>query len=661
LPVQPTYPGVYIQEVSSGIRTISGVSTSVTAFVGYTARGLDNQATRLFSFSDYQRNFGGLASDSELSYSVQQFFNNGGADAYVVRVPKSDGAAATITLLDSAGGAGKQALKLTALSKGAWANGVVADVDYANTGTDAKAFNLTITDTGTGNVETFAAVTLDNTLANYVVAVVNDPDSGSGIVRASVPDATAARPVQTGVVGGDITLTDLKSDKDYSLKFTSDLPVSGATLLVNAVTVTVIAAGDTIPGSVSGICRLVERKTNLAIQAVLPGAAISCVPSASGKGIRILANFSIALFPDAQDAKLTLADGANTILTALQLTNASANVAHYRLGKGRALLAQAAGTAGADGTHLPGTANLIGDPASFTGIYALDKVDLFNLLCIPDATRAQPGNPGAIDSSVDPNSIYGAAMTYCKSRRAFLLLDPPPSVNSPDTAVDWKTSGLTVHDSYGAAYFPRLRLGDPLNNYQLRTFAPSGVMAGLYARTDSTRGIWKAPAGVDATLTGVQGLVYSLTDAENGPLNTLGLNACRSFPVYGSVSWGARTLTGSDAEASEWKYVPVRRLALYIEESLFRGTQWVVFEPNDEPLWAEIRLNIGAFMQNLFRQGAFQGSTPKDAYLVKCDRETTTQDDINRGVVNILVGFASLKPAEFVFISIQQIAAQSAA
>jgi phage tail sheath protein FI len=170
--------------------------------------------------------------------------------------------------------------------------------------------------------------------------------------------------------------------------------------------------------------------------------------------------------------------------------------------------------------------------------------------------------------------------------------------------------------------------------------------------------VWKAPAGTEATLRNAQRLEYRLSDAENGVLNPLGINCLRTFDVYGNVSWGARTLDGSDQQASEWKYVPVRRLALYLEESLFRGTKWVVFEPNDEPLWAQIRLNVGAFMHNLFRQGAFQGATPREAYLVKCDKETTTQTDINNGVVNILVGFAPLKPAEFVIIQIQQLAGQ---
>jgi len=215
-----------------------------------------------------------------------------------------------------------------------------------------------------------------------------------------------------------------------------------------------------------------------------------------------------------------------------------------------------------------------------------------------------------------------------------------------------------VHETNGAAYFPRLRLPDPMNDFQLRTFAPCGVVAGLLSRVDASRGVWKAPAGTEATLVGVQEMVYKLTDAENGALNPLGLNCFRTFPIFGSVSWGARTLVGADAEASEWKYVPVRRLALFLEESLYRGTKWVVFEPNDEPLWAQIRLNVGAFMNDLFRQGAFQGRTPREAYLVKCDKETTTQSDINRGVVNILVGFAPLKPAEFVLIKITQLAGQ---
>jgi phage tail sheath protein FI len=201
-------------------------------------------------------------------------------------------------------------------------------------------------------------------------------------------------------------------------------------------------------------------------------------------------------------------------------------------------------------------------------------------------------------------------------------------------------------------------MADPLKENRLEEFVPCGVVAGIYARIDAQRGIWKAPAGTDTAMAGVQELKIRLTDGENGELNPLGINCLRNFPVVNNIVWGARTLAGADRMASEWKYIPVRRLALYIEESLYRGTQWVVFEPNDEPLWSQIRLNIGSFMSGLYRQGAFQGRTPREAYFVKCDKETTTQADINQGIVNILVGFAPLKPAEFVIIKIQQMAGE---
>jgi phage tail sheath protein FI len=154
---------------------------------------------------------------------------------------------------------------------------------------------------------------------------------------------------------------------------------------------------------------------------------------------------------------------------------------------------------------------------------------------------------------------------------------------------------------------------------------------------------------------GAPKLSVDLSDQENGLLNPQGVNALRVKPGPSRVVWGARTRAGDDDLASPWKYIPVRRLANFIEESLYRGIQWVVFEPNDEPLWAAIRLNVGAFMHTLFRQGAFQGATPRDAYFVKCDEHTTTQNDIDRGVVNIIVGFRPLKPAEFVVLKLQQI------
>jgi len=243
-----------------------------------------------------------------------------------------------------------------------------------------------------------------------------------------------------------------------------------------------------------------------------------------------------------------------------------------------------------------------------------------------------------------------------------LVVDAPVAwENIQDAVTGIGGFALSGEPSKNAAlYFPYLRITDPDPAQRGRKIdlPAAGAIAGVYARTDVQRGVWKAPAGIDASLNGIPELSLPMTDLENGRLNPLGVNCLRSFPIIGRVVWGARTLRGADALADDWKYLPVRRLALFIEESLYRGTKWVVFEPNDEPLWAQIRLNVGAFMQNLFRQGAFQGSSAREAYFVKCDKDTTTQNHINLGIVNIHVGFAPLKPAEFVIIKIQQMAGQ---
>ncbi|HZJ67395.1 MAG TPA: phage tail sheath subtilisin-like domain-containing protein [Kofleriaceae bacterium] len=289
------------------------------------------------------------------------------------------------------------------------------------------------------------------------------------------------------------------------------------------------------------------------------------------------------------------------------------------------------------------------------GLFALEQVDLFNLLCIP------PYHAPIDAIDVDPNLIATAA-AYCERRRAMLLVDSPKNWTKVATATqeftDPNNDTIGTRSANSALFFPRLKYPNPLRNNQLEVYSAIGAVAGIFARTDGARGVWKAPAGLEATLNGVPQLSVSLTDPENGQLNPLGINCLRAFSVGGRVVWGARTLRGADQLADDYKYIPVRRTALFIEESVFRGLKFAVFEPNDEPLWAQIRLNVGAFMHDLFRQGAFQGSSPRDAYFVKCDKETTTQTDINLGIVNVVVGFAPLKPAEFVIISLQQIAGQ---
>ncbi|MCB0838688.1 MAG: phage tail sheath family protein, partial [Bacteroidetes bacterium] len=319
------------------------------------------------------------------------------------------------------------------------------------------------------------------------------------------------------------------------------------------------------------------------------------------------------------------------------------NVEYYSLGKTGNGSFQDPGEAGSDGN----SPTLKDYRNAFDLVES--EVDLFNLLILPIDT-------GHNDTIV--KSLWGAGSSFCESQRAFLLIDPLPNWKNvqqavhPTTGVNRLRVGLVK--GHSAIFYPRLKI---LENGMTRNVGTSGAIAGLMSRIDSKRNVWKAPAGVEATIRDVVGLEYLFSDRENGVLNPKGINALRLFPD-GIVNWGGRTMAGDDSFASEWKYISVRRTALFIEESLYRGTKWVVFEPNDEPLWSQIRLNVGSFMRNLFRQGAFQGKTPKEAYFVKCDNETTTQNDINNGIVNILVGFAPLKPAEFVILKLQQMTGQ---
>lgn len=491
-----SFPGVHIVEVPSGVRTITGVATSITAFVGRALQGPTDRPVTIQSYGDFERIFGGLWVDSALGYAVRDFYRNGGATAIIVRLANG-GTASTVSL--------PTGTTLAAANVGKWGATLTATVDRntSNPG-DATLFNLTIKQAG-GATEVFRNVSVTPTNPRFVTSVLLQ---SSELARASAVGAAAPTAV-------------------------ADKPFTGGS------------------------------------------------------------------------------DGA--ALTSAQFVGA-------------------------------------GMQGNRQGIYQLEKVDLFNLLVIP------PYNAGNVDAA----TVTDAAK-YCEEKRAFYILDSLlawDTVAKAVTGMADPNANLGTNSTNAAAYFPRLRQANPMKDNLVETFAASGAVAGVFARTDATRGVWKAPAGQDAVLNGVPELTVNLTDPNIGELNPLGLNCLKTMTGIGRVVWGARTLQGADRLASEWKYIPVRRLTLFIEESLYRGTQWAVFEPNDEPLWAQLRLNVGAFMRNLFRQGAFQGGSPREAYFVKCDKETTTQNDINLGIVNVLVGFAPLKPAEFVVIRIQQMAGQ---
>lgn len=523
MPATLSYPGVYIEEIPSGVRTITGVATSITAFLGRALRGPTDEPVTINNYGDFERVFGGLWVDSTLGYSVRDFYKNGGSQAIIVRLYHPDSSSSVNKAKLTAGG-----LVFEARYEGKWGNALRVRIDHDVKGADAaNLFNLSVRDGITGQVEIFRNVSI---VSGHVRQVDKVLANESRLVK-----ITGALPVTRPAAHPDPDKTTTPPESD-------------------------VWADNSTP-------------TN---------------------------------------TKVVVADQAS------------------------------------DGGYLDvddftGT----GKEGNKQGLYALEKADLFNILCIPPYLQAGDVN----------TALVGTAAAYCEKRRAMLLVDPPGSWTSKDAA---KTGVATIgtNSKNAALFFPRFKQPNPLHDNQTEDFTPSGAIAGIFARTDTQRGVWKAPAGLEATLVGVPQLSVPLTDAENGELNPLGINCLRTMPAAGRIVWGSRTLQGDDRLASEWKYIPVRRTALFIEESLYRGTQWVVFEPNDEPLWAQIRLNIGAFMHNLFRQGAFQGTTPKDAYFVKCDKETTNQTDINSGIVNIVVGFAPLKPAEFVVIKLQQMAGQ---
>lgn len=538
MPATLTYPGVYIEEIPSGVRAITGVATSITAFVGRALRGPtdadeDSPFTVVNSYGDFERTFGGLWLGSALGFAVRDFFLNGGSQALIVRCYRPDGGAAERATMSING------LDLEAASPGAWGNQLRVRIDHDTrdllpTEVANSLFNLSVKDVGADTIEIFRNVSVTAGHPRRVDTVLRNE---SQLLRATAVPNT--RPNHHADINAGESLD----------PFSDDFPAR----------YDVVAAGDE----------------------------------------------------------------------------------------------------GSDG--LPLRRDEVSDPAleaNKLGMYALLNADLFNLLCIPPhKLSSDPDQTVPVDVETDLIADAGA---FCGAHRAFLIVDPPyGSTLSGATAIaDFQSSLTIATPNYAALYFPTLWQTNSLHDNQFEEFAPCGAVAGVMARTDSDRGVWKAPAGLEARLGGVPALSVPLNDADTGQLNPLGINCLRAMPAAGRVIWGARTLEGSDRLASEWKYIPVRRTALFLEESLYRGTQWVVFEPNDEPLWAQIRLNIGAFMQSLFRQGAFQGKTPREAYFVKCDSETTTQTDINNGIVNILVGFAPLKPAEFVVIKIQQLAGQ---
>jgi phage tail sheath protein FI len=535
--VELLHPGVYVREISSGVRPIEGVSTSTAAFIGITTKGplpgktLPNgrmaRPVLVTSVTDYLRQFGGFRADSYLTYAVQAFFNNGGARVYIVRVA-GEGASRARYPTSPPTGAIIVNTVIEAATEGRWGSALSVEIaDSSDRSPDN--FKLIVRDAGIP-VETYDNVTYDGS-----------PTLGAG-----------ATP-------GEHAVTVVNGRSDY-IAFSSPIaaaPPRGTVAL---------GGGD---------------------------------------------------------------DGVAVTDRATYLGNAAPD-----------------------------------DTVTGTGLYALDKVTDVSIIAIPGQ-----GEPETV----------AAGAAYCKNYRTlrdcFFIGDmgvldiasarketATPSVNLVSQARDYATTNPALDKSvgdFGAIYFPWIWSADPIGGGRNPRILlpPSGFTAGIYARTDNSRGVFKAPAGTEAGIAGALATRITVGDREQDVLNPVKVNVARTVPGTGIVVWGTRTY-GSDAE---WRYIPVRRMAIFLRTSIYYGIQWAVFEGNDEPLWSSLRLNIRAFMLTQFRAGAFQGATPDDAFFVKCDSSTTTQQDIDNGVVNILVGFAPLKPAEFVVLTLQQKVNQPAA
>jgi phage tail sheath protein FI len=773
--VQVTYPGVYIQEIPSGFHAISGVSTSIAAFVGMAKRGPLLEPTRVLGLKDYERLFSADTSQGEMTEQVRQFFINKGEQAFIVRI--ANGASVATFNLRNAAAAPVVVLALESRDAGLDANQIRASVDY-NTASPEQTFNLTVfreTFDASGKPvisasETHTGLGMNPNGPRYAETIINQQ---SQLVRATVnvPNVTTAASLKAFSASASIFANDAAVETAVKAAITKagstvgrfrikvgDAPwvtveLDGATFvfaniatainnllapLTSAVTVTtpsLAAAGPLkIAASIKGNDVLIERAPQFDIAqelglgvaqggievgsfaaarpapsslvSILDGAAAGDLAALLAFGGVVKATFDLPgvvgakaftvpkaniVYPSPATANMNL--GTNTGVSLLNIRenlqaianaisansggNWRAEVHGYRLaliptfGDSSAGLnatftsAPASPLQGAnqifDSTKIKaarvaealggGTDGGVPQGSDYDAAYQKidEQVDLFNLLILPKSTN-DTGVPSI------RSTMWGAASSFCQKKRAFLIADIEPVQQTPDgVLLALPNMRAGVVKDYTGVWWPQLTI---VSGGVRKNIDPSGSIAGLMARIDGSRGVWKAPAGLDSDIRGVLGVSVPMSNEQNGLINPEAINAVRSFPS-GVDSWGARTLDGFDNSGNtDYRYVPVRRFALYIEESLVRGLRFAIFEPNDEPLWAQIRLAGGAFMNSLFRRGAFAGRTAREAYFVKADAETTTPQDQALGVVNVLVGFAPLRPAEFIVITLQQLAGQ---
>jgi hypothetical protein len=618
---------VYIEEISSGSKPIEGVGTSTAAFVGYTTRGDIGKPTLIFKWDDYDRLYGGIRDTGgslqgdPMGHSVSAFFQNGGTAAYIVRLAAGT-PARSFGSLENPSDATKL-IRFQAVNEGTWADGLRVRF----TPKPGGGFNVAV-GRGAGTDfkanESFSGVSVAAGDPNFIEGRINGQ---SQLITAQVLDITA-------FLKGTSTSDDLAG-------------LNASTL--NNKTMTVAVDGQARPVTFGAAVF-----TNQSTLADVANAIKTQVKGASQQPH--LANFNAA--PDGN--RLVLTSGTTTAASKVVVTGPGDNTDAAKL------LKLGLANEGAEKTGQQSLDDILSDandevvlagggngsaPTSteFTAAFtAFEKIRAISMIVLPGQTWAGQSK-----------AIVQAAVGHAEKMRNRMILVDPPQGTALVTEQDVNGLGLPT-STYTTLYYPWVKVSNPYFNAEKNPGAPvtvlvppSGFAAGMWSRIDGRRGVWKAPAGVETALLGLAGLEYQVEDGEQEQLNPLGVNCYRTLPSFGPVIWGTRTLsTNADPE---WRYVPVRRTAIFIEQSVYNGIQWAVFEPNDHRLWSSLRVNIDSFMNGLFRSGAFQGQKASDAYFVRCGLgDTMTQGDIDRGQVIVVVGFAPLKPAEFVIVRIQQ-------
>ncbi|MBP2326548.1 phage tail sheath protein FI [Kibdelosporangium banguiense] len=645
-----SYPGVYVDEVSSGVRPIAAAGTSTAAFIGQAQKGSLTEAVKIFTFTEFQNLYGDFLSTSFLAHAVFQFFNNGGSQCYVARVAGANTAAANIVLKDR-GTTAQASLTVEARSPGVWAN-TLALLISNGTNDPANEFNLSVSQQDqTTPAEVFANLSMVPGAPNFAETVT----ASSNLIRVTVnPSNTNVQAGTSRGAAAPLSLTGLPRTR-------LAINVNGDGYQEINLTTAVGAGAGQVPdlttaanqaGAIQFVVRALTKLRTSTSTSAFTG--FTCVVDS---GVLLLRSgfagpASSVWITDSANAaenatgllRLGKANGGVETVGAA-VTRPRVNPAgvppanYYLIGDNAAPTADVLTVrAGSDGDPV------LNDVPYIEAFQRFNRYDDVSLLAVP-----------GIGSPV----LVGEGVNYCARRSLSDCFFVGDMSQDDDTVPEAEAfmAAISPKNSYGAVYLPWIKMLDPSGlSSEPILVPPSGYVAGVYARSDAQRGVWRAPAGTSLGLGGTAGLAVDLTDVQQGNLNPKNINVIRNFAGAGIVLWGSRTISSD----TEYNYVPVRRMAIFLRVSIYRGIQWAVFEPNDEPLWGQLRLNIRSFMTTLFRRGAFQGATASEAFFVKCDSETTTQADIDAGVVNVLVGFAPLKPAEFVVVRISQRAGQTA-